>query len=30
MLSEYFRVSVGMPEENDLLIGALREIFGAG
>ncbi len=28
MLSEYFRVSVGTPEENDLLIEALREIFG--
>jgi histidinol-phosphate aminotransferase len=28
MLSEYFRVSVGTPEENDLLIGGLREIFG--
>jgi len=29
MLGEYFRVSVGTPDENDLLIGALREIFGA-
>ncbi|HMJ25499.1 MAG TPA: histidinol-phosphate transaminase [Pyrinomonadaceae bacterium] len=29
MLSEYFRVSVGTPEENNLLIGGLREIFGA-
>jgi len=28
MLSEYFRLSVGTPEENDLLIEALREIFG--
>jgi histidinol-phosphate aminotransferase len=28
MLSEYFRLSVGKPEENDLLIEALREIFG--
>ena len=28
MLAEYFRVSVGTPEENDQLIGALREIFG--
>ncbi len=27
MLSEYFRVSVGTPEENDLLIAALREVF---
>src|SRR6185295_9042285 len=26
MLSEYFRVSVGTPEENDLLIEALRNI----
>lgn len=26
MLSDYFRVSVGTPEENDLLIRALREI----
>lgn len=30
MLSEYFRVSVGTPEENDLLIEGLREIFEAG
>jgi histidinol-phosphate aminotransferase len=29
MLSECFRVSVGKPEENDLLIEALREISGA-
>ena len=29
MLSEYFRLSVGTPEENDLLIEALKEIFGA-
>lgn len=29
MLSEYFRFSVGTPEENDLLIESLREIFGA-
>jgi len=29
MLSEYFRLSVGTPEENDLLLEALREIFGA-
>jgi histidinol-phosphate aminotransferase len=28
MLSDYFRVSVGKPEENDLLLSALREIFG--
>jgi len=27
MLKDYFRVSVGTPEENDLLIRALREIF---
>jgi len=27
MLAEYFRVSVGTPEENDKLIIALREIF---
>ncbi len=27
MLSEYFRVSVGTPEENDKLIAALRDIF---
>lgn len=27
MLAEYFRVSVGTPEENDLLITALKEIF---
>lgn len=27
MLAEYFRVSVGTPQENDLLITALREIF---
>ena len=29
MLSEYFRLSVGTPAENDLLLEALREIFGA-
>src|SRR5207244_10808240 len=29
MLSEYFRLSVGTPEENDLLIESLREILGA-
>jgi len=28
MLKEYFRLSVGTPEENDTLIAALREIFG--
>ena len=28
MLNEYFRVSVGTPEENDLLISALTEIVG--
>lgn len=27
MLSDYFRVSVGTPKENDLLLSALREIF---
>jgi len=27
MLSDYFRVSVGTPEENDKLIAALRDIF---
>lgn len=27
MLQDYFRVSVGTPEENDLLLAALREIF---
>ncbi len=29
MLQDYFRVSVGMPEENDLLLAALREIVRA-
>jgi histidinol-phosphate/aromatic aminotransferase/cobyric acid decarboxylase-like protein len=29
MLSEYFRVSVGTPEENDLLLQALGNVFGA-
>lgn len=29
MLSEYFRVSVGTPEENDLLRQALGNVFGA-
>ncbi len=28
MLRDYFRVSVGTPEENDLLLSALKEIFG--
>ena len=28
MLSDYVRFSVGTPEENDLLLAALREIFG--
>jgi histidinol-phosphate aminotransferase len=28
MLQDYFRVSVGTPEENDELLDALREIFG--
>jgi histidinol-phosphate aminotransferase len=27
MLSDYFRLSVGTPQENDLLLSALREIF---
>jgi histidinol-phosphate aminotransferase len=27
LLSDYFRLSVGTPEENDLLLSALREIF---
>ena len=27
MLSDYFRVSVGTPEENDQLISGLREIL---
>jgi histidinol-phosphate aminotransferase len=30
MLADFFRVSVGTPAENDLLIAALREIFGKG
>jgi histidinol-phosphate aminotransferase len=29
MLSDYFRLSVGTPEENDLLLSALHEIFAA-
>ena len=28
MLKDYFRVSVGTPEENDRLVAALEEIFG--
>ncbi|MDQ3687496.1 MAG: histidinol-phosphate transaminase [Acidobacteriota bacterium] len=28
MLKDYFRLSVGTPEENDALVAALREIFG--
>jgi histidinol-phosphate aminotransferase len=27
MLRDYFRVSVGTPEENDKLLAALREVF---
>ena len=27
MLSEYFRISVGTPQENDLLIEAMRAIL---
>ncbi len=30
MLQDYFRVSVGTPEENDLLINALSEIMKTG
>jgi histidinol-phosphate aminotransferase len=30
MLSDYFRVSVGTPAENDQLLAALRDIFGKG
>jgi histidinol-phosphate/aromatic aminotransferase/cobyric acid decarboxylase-like protein len=26
MLQDYFRISVGTPEENDALLAALREI----
>jgi len=29
MLGNYFRVSVGTPEENDQLLASLREIFGS-
>jgi len=29
MLSDYFRLSVGTPKENDLVIESLQEIFGA-
>jgi histidinol-phosphate aminotransferase len=28
MLKDYFRITVGQPEENDELIAALQEIFG--
>lgn len=28
LLQEYFRISVGTPEENDLLLASLREILG--
>jgi histidinol-phosphate/aromatic aminotransferase/cobyric acid decarboxylase-like protein len=28
MLSNYFRISVGKPEENDALLAALKRIFG--
>lgn len=28
MLSDYFRASVGTPDENDILVKALRQIFG--
>src|SRR5205823_10136356 len=28
ILSDYFRLSVGTPKENDLLLSALKEIFG--
>lgn len=30
MLADFFRVSVGTPIENDLVVAALREIFGKG
>ncbi len=29
MLGDYFRISVGKPEENDQLLASLREIFGS-
>ena len=29
MLRDYFRISVGTPDENDQLLAALREIFGS-
>jgi len=29
MLQDYFRIGVGTPEENDLLLKSLREIFAA-
>jgi histidinol-phosphate aminotransferase len=30
MLSEYVRISVGTPEENDILIAAMKELFSYG
>ena len=27
MLSEYFRISIGTPEENDALLNSLRSVF---
>ena len=29
MLQDYFRIGIGTPEENNLLLGALRKIFAA-
>ena len=29
MLQDYFRIGIGTPEENDQLLGALRNIFAA-
>lgn len=29
MLQDYFRIGIGTPEENDFLVGALRDIFAA-
>jgi histidinol-phosphate/aromatic aminotransferase/cobyric acid decarboxylase-like protein len=28
LLKDYFRVSVGTPEENDRLVAALGDVFG--